>query len=188
MPPDNKGGYDRWILKLDSSGNIIWSKLYGGTGWDHGKWIGLKSNGNIVTGGKSDSNDLDVGVNYGMEDSWTLEVNSEGEIVHSVVTGTSDSDLESSGIVTSDGGFIATMRASKADGTFNGTALGYEDLHFVKGDQDLNVEWYAIHGGSQYENYAGDIIELPDGFLFVAESSSTDYDLADGGCSDALVS
>ena len=185
VPPDNKGGYDRWILKLDSSGNIIWSKLYGGTGWDHGKWIGLKSNGNIVTGGKSDSNDLDVGVNYGMEDSWTLEVNSEGEIVHSVVTGTSDSDLESSGIVTSDGGFIATMRASKADGTFNGTALGYEDLHFVKGDQNLNVEWYAIHGGSQYENYAGDIIELSDGFLFVAESSSTDYDLADGGCSDA---
>lgn len=30
----NHGDYDAWVVKLDTSGNVIWQKCLGGTGSD----------------------------------------------------------------------------------------------------------------------------------------------------------
>ncbi len=45
------GTADIFISKLNNSGNFVWAKAFGGTGWDIGKSISLDANNNIyVTG------------------------------------------------------------------------------------------------------------------------------------------
>lgn len=51
-----KGGADIFIVKLDSIGNVIFKKNYGGTNNDYINKIFIKPNGNIVFVGKSFSN------------------------------------------------------------------------------------------------------------------------------------
>jgi len=41
----NHGGYDRWIVKIDSEGNIIWEQCYGGSRTEYGGMLKLLSNG-----------------------------------------------------------------------------------------------------------------------------------------------
>ena len=51
------GGYDAWILKLDSSGNIDWQNTYGGTGNEYANCIQQTSEGGYVLAGERNSFD-----------------------------------------------------------------------------------------------------------------------------------
>ena len=42
------GGYDLWVLRLDPSGNLIWSKTFGGGAGDHGRCVAQAPNGDIL--------------------------------------------------------------------------------------------------------------------------------------------
>ena len=61
--PDKRGLADRWLFKTDPDGKLIWQKRIGGTSSDEGKWVKIKNNGNIITGGKTFSNNIDIPVN-----------------------------------------------------------------------------------------------------------------------------
>jgi len=186
LPSVGRGAYDRWIFKLDPTGKLIWSKVYGGSDWEKGAWIDIKSNGNLVTGGRSYSADLDVGSNYGSEDSWILELNSDGEIVHSHVSGTTGMDLDMGGLVCRDDGFLAAVNVMKSGGSVIGPTLGDFDILLLKGDQQLDIEWESIRGGSSMDTQLGDIIELADGYLFTAVSGSLDHDLEFASCFEPI--
>ncbi len=45
------GGYDFYVVKLDGSGNLSWTKTIGGTGSDVGNSIVQTSDGGYVIGG-----------------------------------------------------------------------------------------------------------------------------------------
>lgn len=47
----NRGDFDGWILKLDASGNKVWTKTFGGTNRDQFKSIISTSDGNFVVVG-----------------------------------------------------------------------------------------------------------------------------------------
>lgn len=66
----NSGPYDYNLLKLDTTGNIIWQKTFGGTKTDELKSIGQDTDGNIFLFGTSYSNDNDVSGNNGYQDAW----------------------------------------------------------------------------------------------------------------------
>ncbi|PIQ34001.1 MAG: hypothetical protein COW63_04460, partial [Bacteroidetes bacterium CG18_big_fil_WC_8_21_14_2_50_41_14] len=83
----NHGDFDRWIVKIDGQGNIIWEKCYGGSGVEYGGRIQMLGNGNIITYGATTSSDGDVPVNYGYLDDWLMIITPEGEIVQSRVYG-----------------------------------------------------------------------------------------------------
>jgi hypothetical protein len=51
-----KGGYDYWIVKIDSVGNIKWQKTIGGNDWDRFHSIQQTSDGGYIIGGNSRSN------------------------------------------------------------------------------------------------------------------------------------
>ncbi|MCH8904439.1 MAG: SBBP repeat-containing protein, partial [Bacteroidetes bacterium] len=57
------GSWDVFILKMDSSGNFIWAKSMGGTGYDYGRSISIDDMGNVlITGHYQDTADFDPGV------------------------------------------------------------------------------------------------------------------------------
>ena len=46
-------GFDAFVAKLDSSGNLLWNTFLGGSGADHGQAIALDPSGNICVSGES---------------------------------------------------------------------------------------------------------------------------------------
>ena len=81
----NLGGLDVWVVKLDTSGIIIWEKIFGGTANDWGAYLLYLENGNILAFGSTHSSDVDVNINYGYLDFWIFEITTDGEIVNSRV-------------------------------------------------------------------------------------------------------
>lgn len=69
------GGYDIWILNLDSFGNIIWQKTFGGYGWDEAWSIEQTNDGcYIVAGNMTDyygSDDIN-------QDAWVIKFDAQG--------------------------------------------------------------------------------------------------------------
>jgi len=56
----NKGMSDYWIIKLDTSGNIIWQKSLGGSGNDIARSIVQTTDGGYIVAGGSGSDDGDI--------------------------------------------------------------------------------------------------------------------------------
>ncbi len=64
-----------WLLKVDSEGNEIWNKTFGGSNYDSASSVQLTPDGGYIVAGATQS----FGV--GMADAWLFKVDSEGNIV-----------------------------------------------------------------------------------------------------------
>lgn len=182
LPPERKGSADRWVFKLHPDGTIIWSKVYGGSNVDYGTWISQKPNNKFVVGGTSLSRDKDVPNNYGKDDSWVIEIDENGKLLQSLSYGCSEADRDFAGIATRDNGFLAGIRVLTDDGAVVGPDHGLEDLWFVKCDDEMTIEWQAVLGGWDSDDNIGDMIEVADGYIFMAETASGDFTLENAHC------
>lgn len=72
---------DVWVIKIDTAGNLLWSKSIGGSGRDIGKSIYYLSDSNFVVNAYSESTDGDAkaGMNHGDFDYWLLKTNAAEE-------------------------------------------------------------------------------------------------------------
>lgn len=91
---DNYGLFNFWVLKLNSEGEIIWQKVYGGFEGEVLNSMKQKSNGNILLAGSSSSNISGVKTenSRGSSDFWLLEVDENGEILGQKTIGGSEAD------------------------------------------------------------------------------------------------
>lgn len=76
----NHGNKDYWIVKLDGTGNIIWNRLIGGTGYEEAQSVHQTADGGyIVAGFATSSYNGDVtGGNHGIDDFWIIKLVSNG--------------------------------------------------------------------------------------------------------------
>lgn len=77
-----RGGQDIWLLKVDSSGEIVWDKTIGSTGNEQAQDLMITEENKVIIGGYSNST---IGgekmvENYGSYDLWYLQLNDLGEI------------------------------------------------------------------------------------------------------------
>src|SRR5690606_7002506 len=74
------GGFDYWIIKIDSSGNRQWEKTFGGTGGDLLFDVRQTSDGGFILGGQSASgtNGNKAVAGFGDFDYWIIKLNSSG--------------------------------------------------------------------------------------------------------------
>lgn len=77
----NQGGYDFWIVKLSSNGDLLWQKTLGGSGSDRAYSIIQSDDGNYIVVGYTDSDDGDVSVAHGELDGWVVKLNNSGELL-----------------------------------------------------------------------------------------------------------
>lgn len=85
ITPSNHGelnaGYDNYrILKLDSGGNVIWQKCYGGNSLDCIHSIIQTIDGGYAVAGYSHSDDGDVNGNHGGTDYWVIKLDQNGNL------------------------------------------------------------------------------------------------------------
>lgn len=80
------GGIDLLAMKLDSSGNILWLKLYGGLGSESPKSFSKTADGGYIIAGLSPSASANTGditdTHNGWNDLWLLKLDSSGNIVN----------------------------------------------------------------------------------------------------------
>lgn len=181
----NHGGWDYWIVKLNSSGNLVWEKSLGGTMDEGGvtylipNSIQQTSDGGFIVAGFTHSNDGDVTGNHGNGDAWIVKLDSNGNILWQKALGGSNGDGAYSVQQTIDGGFIiAGMTTSNNyDVSGNHQPLVNGDYWIVKLDSIGNLIWQKCLGGSQSE-WPFYVRQTTDGgFVLAGYSNSTDGDV-----------
>ncbi len=110
------GDEDLWIVKLSSTGGLLWQKAYGGTYHESGQSILETAGGGFIVAGLTGSSDGDVTSNHGGLDAWVLKISATGAIQWQKSIGGSNTD-ECYGIVkTTDGGYFIGGLSSSSDG------------------------------------------------------------------------
>ncbi|MCB0401223.1 MAG: hypothetical protein KDD41_04010, partial [Flavobacteriales bacterium] len=90
--PGNKGSNDYWLFKIDHSGNVLWSKTYGGSANDAFMDVKKATGNDYLLTGWTLSDDGDVHHNHGGSDIWTLKVDSVGDTLWTQTYGGPDND------------------------------------------------------------------------------------------------
>ncbi|TAL67075.1 MAG: T9SS type A sorting domain-containing protein [Bacteroidetes bacterium] len=185
----NHGLADYWVVKLNSSGVILWQKSLGGTGSDQGNYINNTSDGGFIVAGQTASNDGDVSGKHGGYDYWIVKLNSSGNILWQKCLGGNNEEWYPSVLESSDGGFIITGYTTSNDGDVSGNH-GQNDYWVVKLNSSGSIQWQKCLGGS-YDDYAESIIQTSDeGYIIVGYTYSNDGDVSGnhgGGKYDAWV-
>jgi hypothetical protein len=174
----NHGGYDRWIVKINGQGEILWENCYGGSLTEYGGFIKKLNNGNLLTYGATVSSDGDVPVNYGVLDVWLMIISPDGEILNNAVFGNIGQNNIFDIVETADGGFFMAIKAQEVEGMVQGNFHGEDDVWAVKLDSSLNMQWQKLYGGSYFDYGYYGILELDDGYLFLASTNSNDGDVS----------
>lgn len=146
---------DYWLVKLSSTGVILWDKTYGGTGIDVAIEIELDSNGNIFLGGVSGSNANSVKSenSRGSNDYWIIKLDSLGNKLWDKTIGGSgvenfmDFVLHANGNIILYGISFSNISGEKSQNSFNNSS----DLWIVKIDNSGNVLWDKTYGGDDIE-------------------------------------
>jgi uncharacterized delta-60 repeat protein len=148
------GYYDALIIKLDSSGNIQWSRAIGGTNEDGVYSIQQTSDGGYIVAGVTNS------FGAGNFDSLIIKLNSSGNIQWSRAIGGTNYDEAYSIQQTSDGGYIVA-------GVTESFGAGYSDALIIKLNSSGNIQWSRAIGGT-YNDVAYSIQQTSDGGYIVA--------------------
>lgn len=170
---------DILLLKLNSSGDLVWQKRYGGSSLDYAKSMERTSDGNYIIFGETYS------YGAGSSDLLLLKIDPDnGSILwQKSYGGASIEDARSVKETQSGGLVIAGDTKSFGAGGYDGWILNL--------DANGNILWQKTYGGPDWDffRYAQ---ELPDGDFLITGNAYTNYDIwvlkinADGkipGCS-----
>lgn len=169
---------DVWIVKINSIGNIIWQKSFGGFSTEVACGVIQTFDGGYVVAASTSSNSGDVTFLYGENDYWIIKLDSTGNIQWQKTFGGSYNESLTSIQQTSDGGYIVAGNSQSHDFDVTmhyGSAINY-DTWIVKLNAVGNIQWQKTIGGTGGDN-ANSIQQLADGgYIFAGVSSSTDGD------------
>ena len=158
----SNGFYDAFILKLDNSGNYIWSKSFGGSALELARDLQINSNGDLIVGGYFASSvvDFDPGsgvfnINLiGSYDPFIQKLDANGNFIWAKVFGGVDQDqiieiaIDNQDNIFSTGYFENTVDFDPNAGTLNHTSNGGRDAFIQKLDVNGNLIWAKAFGGS----------------------------------------
>jgi len=156
------GSYDFGIYKLDSSGNKVWFKHYGGGSGDYAYSIQQTSDSGYIVAGSSWS------YSHGSDDFAIYRLNSNGSKVWFKHYGGANSDEASSIQQTSDGGYVV-------GGSTYSYTYGSYDFAIYKLDSSGNKVWFKHYGGANSDS-ANCIQQTSDGgYIIAGDTESYTY-------------
>ncbi len=172
---NSNGSFDYWIVKTDTSGNILWQNTIGGSGWDELHCIHQTTDGGYILGGYSNSNISGDKMenSIGLNDYWIIKTDGTGNIQWQNTIGGSLDDKLYSIQQTSDGGYILGGYSwSNTSGDKTENNLGQGDYWIVKTDSAGNIQWQNTIGGANSDWLKSMQQTSDDGYLLGGYSSS----------------
>jgi hypothetical protein len=127
------GNGDFWVVRLDSSGNIQWQKVLGGSDVDNGRAIEQTSDGGyILTGYSTSGSSGDVGPNHNSCDAWVVRLDSVGTVLWQRQFGGFGTEWGLDIHQTRDGGYVFTGQTDSSNSGDVGLNHGRNDFWVVK--------------------------------------------------------
>jgi len=145
-----------YVVKLDVSGNLQWTKSIGGSHSDEGySIIQTKDGGYAITGETRSVADTANG------DVYVVKLSASGNIMWTKTIGGRGEDAGNSIVQTLDGGFAI------AGETYSFGDTAYGDVYVIKLDSAGNIKWTKTIGGI-YRDLAYSIIQTNDAGYAIA--------------------
>jgi predicted secreted protein len=152
------GGYDFWLVKTDSTGNLQWNQTYGGASADRALSMMPTSDGGYAIAGTTSS------FGAGDSDFWLVKTDSLGTMEWNHTYGGMQAETASSLVQARDGGYALL-------GDTNSFGAGGYDYWLVKTDSSGNMQWNQTYGGS-LTDFGSTVVQTVDGGYAMAGYSN----------------
>ena len=187
----SEGSADIFVSKLNSSGNFVWARRIGGTGYESTTAMALDSAGNILTTGSFQGTvDFDPGAgtadltSAGGDEIFVSKLDSSGNYVWAAAMGGikheggTDIAVDSTGNVYTTGYFFGTVDFDPGSGTTNLTSVGGSiDIFVSKLNSSGNYVWAKTMGGTnQDRGYAIAVDSTGDVYTSGEFQDTADFD------------
>jgi hypothetical protein len=160
------GGYKIYIIKTDSSGNLIWERIYGGTSEDAGDSVQQTSDGGyIIAGYTSPLKGYSTLSDVGFSDIYLIKTDSYGKQLWRRTYGGKGNDKSFSVQQTTDGGYIIA-------GYTSSFGAGNLDVYLIRTDSLGNQLWQQTYGGANGDTGAYVEQTSDGGYIIVGYTSS----------------
>ena len=150
-------------MKVDSAGNCIWDKSFGGHSVESGYNVQLTSDGGYILVG----NTLSYGV--GEFDVWLIKTDGSGNMQWNKTYGTIKDDQGWCVQQTSDGGFVIV-------GTTDSTDFRYGNIWLIKTDSFGNMQWNKSFGSNEWNIGKSVRQTLDSGYIIFGTHGQNNWD------------
>ena len=133
------GGYDVYLIRTDSLGNMLWQRTFGGSWNDIGRCVRQTDDGGFIVAGNTK---LDSPADS--TDVYLIKTDANGDTLWTRTYGGVGHDEGYSVDLTSDGGYIVSGFYEPSPGSLT-------DLYLIKTDSSGNEIWSSTFGGTRGE-------------------------------------
>lgn len=181
----NYGEEDIWVIKINSTGDLLWEKNYGGDRNENAEDIQLTQDGGILVSGYSQSSNGDVSVNKGDFDFWIFKTDTNGNLLWEQSFGGSSADW-GYGIRENAAGEIIVGGSTFSSNGDVSNNNGFYDFWIVKMTSNGGFIWDRNFGGiTEERSYDIELTENED-IIVAGTSISSDGDVGgNNGGNDA---
>lgn len=142
------GGYDVYLIKIDSTGNILWEKTFGGSDWDFVYSIQQTADSGFILAGETYS------FGNGNNDVYLIKTDKNGNQQWQKTFGGNKNDYAKSVKQTFDGGYILA-------GATTSFGAGMDDVFIVKTNSIGDTLWTKTFGDT-LDDWANDVVQTLD--------------------------
>lgn len=177
---NNFGFFDAWIIEVNSAGDVVWEKSFGGSSADSFGGIIETSDNGLLLCGRTNSSDGLVECDNTQNNAWLIKLDTDRNIEWQQCYG--GTYYEGFGPLTEvDDGYIIAGLSNSNDGDVTGhhgvAGDNKNDVWVVKTDFDGSIMWQRSLGGC-IEERVYKIIPSDNGYIFLCSSESHDGDVS----------
>jgi gliding motility-associated-like protein len=125
-----QGGQDIWVLKVNATGDLLWQRTFGGSGFELGILAEPTDDGSLLCG-STFSDDGNIEGYHGQRDIWLAQINEQGDLVWQRCLGGPSEDQGWLRAVLQDGSLVAFGYTESNNADVSGNHGG-RDMWVVK--------------------------------------------------------
>ncbi|MDQ7065446.1 MAG: T9SS type A sorting domain-containing protein [candidate division KSB1 bacterium] len=153
------GGLDFYLLRVDSDGNELWHKTFGGRRDDRAFFLQITSDGGAILCGSTQNSATD-------RQAYLIKVDASGNEIWSRDYGGAGGEVAYCVRQTPDGGYV-----------FAGSSTSFRaddfDAYLVKTDGNGNVQWEKHYGGTDWEEARAVALTGDGGYVLAGYTASS---------------
>jgi hypothetical protein len=191
--PSNFGFHDFLVVKINSSGEVIWSRNYGFSGHDHAHKIIQTSDGGYFVVGFSEYSGIEgsggtqnngeghemghKGVLHGSGEYIGVKIDGQGNFMWYRYFGGTQNDRVNDVVEANDGGLVMVGYSESSNFDITDSKGSY-DFWVVKINANGSLNWKYNYGGSAIDQAYGITKTNNNSYLIVGRTNSLDNDVS----------